>query len=86
MEWLSWGDWRIGDGKDDGWMNCANFDRECWCAQSLSSLSKKVDDSECNLPCEGNKNQVCGGNLKLTVSIDPAPRLLYPRARHLNMP
>lgn len=43
--------------------------RECWCAQTLSSLSEKVPDSECNLPCEGNTTQACGGNLKLTVSI-----------------
>ncbi|KAK4243045.1 hypothetical protein C7999DRAFT_18539 [Corynascus novoguineensis] len=43
------------------------YARECWCAQSLSSLSKKLPDSECNLPCEGNATQACGGNLKLTV-------------------
>ncbi|KAK4033135.1 putative fungistatic metabolite [Parachaetomium inaequale] len=43
------------------------YARECWCAQALSSLSEKVPDSECNLPCEGNTTQACGGNLKLTV-------------------
>ena len=41
--------------------------RECWCAQSLSSLSVKLADSACNLPCEGNTTQACGGSLKLTV-------------------
>lgn len=46
--------------------NTAN--RECWCANSLSSLSEKLPDSACNLPCEGDTTQACGGNLKLTVS------------------
>ncbi|KAK3988048.1 hypothetical protein QBC44DRAFT_399080, partial [Cladorrhinum sp. PSN332] len=41
--------------------------RECWCATTLNSLSAKVDDSACDLACEGNNTQVCGGNLKLTV-------------------
>ncbi|KAK4111834.1 WSC-domain-containing protein [Canariomyces notabilis] len=45
------------------------YARECWCAQSLSSLSAKLPDSECNLPCEGNTTQACGGMLKLTVYI-----------------
>ncbi|KAH6854243.1 WSC domain-containing protein [Chaetomium sp. MPI-CAGE-AT-0009] len=40
---------------------------ECWCAQTISSLSEKLPDSACNLPCEGNTTQACGGNLKLTV-------------------
>ncbi|KAK3904842.1 putative fungistatic metabolite [Staphylotrichum tortipilum] len=43
------------------------YARECWCAQSISSLSQKVADGECNLPCEGNTTQACGGNLKITV-------------------
>ncbi|KAK3337173.1 WSC domain-containing protein [Cercophora scortea] len=43
------------------------FARECWCAQELSVLAKKQADSECNLPCEGDKTEVCGGSLKLTV-------------------
>jgi hypothetical protein len=41
--------------------------RECWCAQYISSVSPKVPDSSCNLPCEGNSSQICGGDLKLTV-------------------
>lgn len=40
---------------------------ECFCAQYLNSLAKKLPDSECNLPCDGNSTQVCGGPLKLTV-------------------
>lgn len=42
--------------------------RECWCAQQLLSISPKLDDKECNLPCDGDQTQICGGALKLTVS------------------
>ncbi|KAK4145510.1 uncharacterized protein C8A04DRAFT_26767 [Dichotomopilus funicola] len=43
------------------------YARECWCAQSLSSLATKLGDNDCDLGCEGNDSQACGGNLKLTV-------------------
>ncbi|KAL2165820.1 hypothetical protein VTG60DRAFT_3743 [Thermothelomyces hinnuleus] len=43
------------------------YARECWCGQTLSSLSAKLPDDECNLPCDGNTTQACGGSLKLTV-------------------
>ncbi|KAK4237519.1 WSC domain-containing protein [Achaetomium macrosporum] len=43
------------------------YARECWCAQEISTLSSKFPDSACDLPCEGNNTQACGGNLKLTV-------------------
>jgi hypothetical protein len=41
--------------------------RECYCAPYLSSLSAKLPDSSCNLACEGNTTQICGGSLKLSV-------------------
>lgn len=41
--------------------------RECYCANYLSSISAKLDDKECNLPCVGNSSEICGGALKLTV-------------------
>ncbi|KAK1600398.1 WSC domain-containing protein [Colletotrichum navitas] len=43
------------------------YSRECWCAQTISGLSVKLNDSECNLPCDGNQGMVCGGALKLSV-------------------
>ncbi|OHE98928.1 WSC domain-containing protein [Colletotrichum orchidophilum] len=43
------------------------YSRECWCAQSISGLSVKLNDSQCNLPCDGNQGMVCGGALKLSV-------------------
>ncbi|KAB8301302.1 hypothetical protein EYC80_003183 [Monilinia laxa] len=36
------------------------YTRECYCAQYLSALSAKVDDSNCDLPCKGNASQICG--------------------------
>ncbi|OLN88608.1 WSC domain-containing protein-like protein 2 [Colletotrichum chlorophyti] len=45
------------------------YSRECWCAQRISGLSAKYDDSACDLPCDGNKGQVCGGSMKLSVYI-----------------
>ncbi|APA06218.1 hypothetical protein sscle_01g009880 [Sclerotinia sclerotiorum 1980 UF-70] len=43
------------------------YTRECYCAQYLSALAPKVDDSHCNLPCEGNSSQICGGSWTLSV-------------------
>lgn len=44
------------------------YSRECWCAQHISGLSVKFADAECDLGCDGNQTQTCGGALKLTVS------------------
>jgi len=43
------------------------YTKECYCAQYLNSISAKVPDSECNLPCVGNGTQFCGGALRLSV-------------------
>ena len=40
---------------------------ECWCSQSMAGISKKLDDGQCNFPCEGDNTTACGGSLKLTV-------------------
>ncbi|KAK4648457.1 uncharacterized protein QC761_110230 [Podospora bellae-mahoneyi] len=48
------------------------YSRECWCSQTLSTLSTKVSDKECDLPCDGNSTQSCGGSLKLTLYITSA--------------
>jgi hypothetical protein len=44
-----------------------SFRSECWCGDSLAGISKKLDDTECNYPCEGNETIACGGALKLTL-------------------
>ncbi|KAL7945914.1 WSC domain-containing protein [Trichoderma barbatum] len=43
------------------------WSRECWCAQTLSGIAEKLDDTACNFPCEGDNATACGGSLKLTV-------------------
>jgi hypothetical protein len=45
------------------------YSRECWCAAYLSGASEKMDEAECDLPCDGDGGVVCGGNGKLSVSI-----------------
>ncbi|KAK3941535.1 WSC domain-containing protein 2 [Diplogelasinospora grovesii] len=52
------------------------YARECWCADEILGYSAKFDDALCNLPCEGNSSEVCGGNLKLTVYIAGASRVV----------
>ncbi|GJN73202.1 hypothetical protein PLICBS_007278 [Purpureocillium lilacinum] len=41
--------------------------RECWCAQSIAGISEKLDDKQCNFPCEGDNTTACGASLKLSV-------------------
>ncbi|KZF22373.1 WSC-domain-containing protein [Xylona heveae TC161] len=43
------------------------YTRECWCGPYLNSQSVKLNDSECNLQCMGDKSEFCGGPLKLTL-------------------
>ncbi|KAL6873188.1 WSC domain-containing protein [Trichoderma novae-zelandiae] len=43
------------------------WSRECWCAQTLSGIAEKLDDTACNYPCEGDNTTACGGSLKLSV-------------------
>lgn len=41
----------------------------CYCGMSIEG--PKADESECNLPCSGNKGQICGGDNILSVWEDP---------------
>ncbi|EQK98802.1 hypothetical protein G6O67_001524 [Ophiocordyceps sinensis] len=43
------------------------WSRECWCSQTLSGISAKLDDARCDFPCEGDQDTSCGGSLKLAV-------------------
>ncbi|KAH6608720.1 carbohydrate-binding wsc [Trichoderma cornu-damae] len=43
------------------------WSRECWCAQTLSGIAEKLNDTACNYPCEGDNTTACGGSLKLTI-------------------
>ena len=41
--------------------------RECYCSNFVSALSAHLPDSRCDLPCEGNSSEICGGSLTLSV-------------------
>ena len=44
-----------------GYKYCATqYNRECWAGPTIPTL--KVDEANCNYPCTGDLNQVCGGN------------------------
>ncbi|KAL2072576.1 hypothetical protein VTL71DRAFT_11919 [Oculimacula yallundae] len=43
------------------------YTKECYCSHFLSSIAQHLDDSACDLACQGNTTQICGGALKLTV-------------------
>jgi hypothetical protein len=40
---------------------------QCFCGNSLASASTKVADDLCNMACQGDGTQLCGGGLTLTV-------------------
>ncbi|PBP22406.1 WSC domain-containing protein [Diplocarpon rosae] len=53
---------------DGGWALAGlEYTKECWCAPFITSLATKLDDSACDLACQGNTSEKCGGSLKLTV-------------------
>ena len=35
---------------------------ECWCGYE-TNLKDKLKDDRCDIPCSGNKNELCGGKL-----------------------
>ncbi|KXJ92952.1 heme peroxidase [Microdochium bolleyi] len=41
------------------------YSRECYCGSELSADSKKVADSQCNMPCSGDQYTYCGGPSRL---------------------
>jgi len=44
-----------------GYLYCGTqYNRECWGGPTIPNL--KVDERNCNFPCKGDINQICGGN------------------------
>ncbi|KAI1090614.1 WSC domain-containing protein [Rostrohypoxylon terebratum] len=51
-----------------GWKYAGlEYSRECWCGDSLSLNSVKLEETSCDAPCDGNNSTVCGGHLALTL-------------------
>ncbi|KAH0547737.1 hypothetical protein GP486_008410, partial [Trichoglossum hirsutum] len=42
---------------------------DCWCGSKLPANSSKVDDSKCNVPCNGYDKDKCGGTDYWSVSL-----------------
>ncbi|TWU73628.1 hypothetical protein ED733_002615 [Metarhizium rileyi] len=43
------------------------FGKECWCGVVLANDTAKVDDTQCNMPCQGDSASTCGGRGRLSL-------------------
>ncbi|XP_073991633.1 uncharacterized protein isoform X2 [Rhodnius prolixus] len=43
------------------------FSFECFCSNARPSFKSSADESDCNLKCDGDQNQICGANFRLSV-------------------
>ncbi|KAL0937800.1 WSC domain-containing protein [Colletotrichum truncatum] len=50
------------------------YGKECWCGRNLNTLSQLVkDETDCNMPCPGEKTSLCGGPSRLNLySMNPS--------------
>ena len=40
---------------------------ECYCGNKFPVKPKLVADAKCDMPCNGNKTEICGGKLLISV-------------------
>ena len=57
---------------------------QCFCANTLTSGSSKLDDTKCDMPCEGDESETCGGSLALSVYSKGSSNVRRLYNRHLN--
>ena len=51
----------------NGWtMAGTEYGGQCFCGNQLVG-SSKADEAKCNMPCDGNAGQTCGGSMVLSV-------------------
>ncbi|KAK9436022.1 Carbohydrate-binding WSC [Metarhizium brunneum] len=43
------------------------FGKECWCGVVLANDTAKADTSQCNMPCQGDSSDTCGGRGRLNL-------------------
>ncbi|KHN99556.1 Carbohydrate-binding WSC, subgroup [Metarhizium album ARSEF 1941] len=43
------------------------FGKECWCGVVLANDTAQVDGSQCNMPCQGDSSDTCGGRGRLNL-------------------
>ncbi|XP_070572868.1 sialate:O-sulfotransferase 2-like [Ptychodera flava] len=54
------------------------FQSECWCSNAIKTAA--ANETGCSMPCPGNKEQICGGPLLLsvyTIVREPVPMPAY---------
>ncbi|MCJ1409529.1 hypothetical protein MMC19_003610 [Ptychographa xylographoides] len=59
--------------KNEGYpLAATEYGQECYCGVVIGNGSLPVSSSNCNIPCNGNSNEICGGSsyLNLYVAID----------------
>ena len=54
------------------------FGQECYCGYSLGPSGTKASELDCNMPCSGNGDELCGagGRLNVFSNGDAAPTVL----------
>lgn len=57
---------------------------QCFCANTMTSGTQKLDDSKCNMACEGGAGETCGGSLALSVYLKDANQARRLHNRHLH--
>lgn len=48
-------------------LNCFCCRRECYCDDKIPSYYNYADEEDCNMKCEGNGLQQCGGVLRISM-------------------
>ncbi|KXN83001.1 Putative fungistatic metabolite, partial [Leucoagaricus sp. SymC.cos] len=43
------------------------YSGECYCGSTLNTVSTKANDTDCNMTCNGNNSEICGGPNRLSV-------------------
>ncbi|KAI0641646.1 hypothetical protein C8Q79DRAFT_918971 [Trametes meyenii] len=49
------------------------FAQECWCGNEISNGGTNATESDCNFPCTGDANEICGAGNRLSVYWDGVP-------------
>lgn len=57
---------------------------QCFCANTLTSGSSELDETKCDMPCEGGESETCGGSLALSVYSKSSSNARRLHNRHLH--
>ena len=43
------------------------FSKVCFCGNEIARTTEFLDESECDMPCDGDASQTCGGAWKMNL-------------------